>query len=65
MSKMSQLHASMSDSWSMGANEERERVLAIIDLGISVSDIAGSVEALKMCRRLVESGVAVKVGEGE
>jgi len=59
MSKMSQLHASMSDSYAMGVEEERERVLNIINVGLQVADVIGAVDVLKMMQRMVFEGVEI------
>lgn len=59
MSKMSQLHASMSDSYAMGVEEERERVMNIINVGLQVADILGAVDVLKMMSRMVSEGVEI------
>lgn len=57
MSKMSELHASMNDSYSMGVQAERDRVLAIINVGLQVADILSAIDALKMVKRMVSEGV--------
>ena len=59
MSKMSQLHASMHDSYSMGVEDERERVLTIIKVGLQVADIVAAVDVLKMLERMVSDGVEI------
>ena len=60
MSKMSQLHASFNDSYSMGVAAERERVLAIIGVGLQVADIVPAIDVLKMLDRMVREGVEVE-----
>ena len=59
MSKMSQLHSQMSDSYSMGVENERERVLNIISIGLQVADVIGAIDVLQMMKRMVSEGVEI------